>query len=92
MGLKFAPEVQDFVRTLAPMPKKRIQEALAILKDDPRADGLDVKVLKKDGAERFFRVRLGAYGIVYSRRGSTTFVWRIMHRSEGYAWLDRLDP
>lgn len=92
MGLKFDPEVQDFVRSLAPTPKKRIQEALAAIRDDPRPDGLDVKVLKKHGPERFFRARVGVYRIIYSRRQKVTYVWRIMHRSEGYGWFERLDP
>jgi mRNA-degrading endonuclease RelE of RelBE toxin-antitoxin system len=92
MGLKFSPEVQDFVRTLAPGPKKRLRAALAAIREDPRPSGFDVKVLRKDGPHRYFRVRVGDYRIVYSPRGDITYVWRIIHRSEGYGWLDRLDP
>lgn len=92
MGLKFAPEVQDFVRTLAPGPKKAIRRALEAIRGDPRAPGFDVKVLRKDGPVRYFRVRVGDYRIVFSPRGKLTYVWRIMHRSEGYDWLERLDP
>ena len=92
MGLKFAPDVQDFVRTLAPGPKKRLKTALAAIREDPRPEGHDVKVLRKDGPHRYFRLRVGDYRIVYSPRGETTYVWRIMHRSEGYEWLERLDP
>jgi mRNA-degrading endonuclease RelE of RelBE toxin-antitoxin system len=92
MVLKFAPEVQDFVRSLAPGPKKRIRDALQQVAADPRAPGLDVKVMRKDGPHRYFRVRVGDYRIVYSPRGRTTYVWRIMHRSEGYDWFERLDP
>lgn len=92
MGLRFAPDVQDFVRTLAPAVKKEVRSALAALAEDPRPVGQDVKVLRKDGPHRYFRLRVGEYRIVYSPRGATTFVWRILHRSEGYAWLDRLDP
>lgn len=92
MGLKFAPDVQDFVRTLAPGVKKDIRAALNALAKDPRPNGHDVKVLRKDGPDRYFRLRVGEYRIVYSPRGATTYVWRILHRSEGYAWLERLDP
>lgn len=91
MGLKFAAEVQEFVRTLAPGPKRRLRAALAAIREDPRAPGLDIKVLRKDGPHLYFRARLGEYRIVYSPRGSHLYVWRILHRSEGYAWLDRLD-
>lgn len=91
MGLKFAPDVQDFVRTLAPAVKKEIRAALAAIARDPRPSDLDVKVLRKDGAHRYFRLRVGDYRIVYSPRGTTTYVWRILHRSEGYGWLERLD-
>lgn len=92
MGLKFDPEVQDFVRTLAPGPKKRIRAALEAIREDPRPEGFDVKVLRKDGPDRYFRVRVGDYRIVYAPRGKHTYVFRIMHRSEGYEWFDRLDP
>lgn len=92
MGLRFAPGVQDFVRTLAPEPKKRIRDALLALREDPRAPGLDVKVLRKEGPHRYFRVRVGDYRIVYSPRGDHTYIWRVLHRSEGYAWFERLDP
>ena len=92
MVLKFAPDVQDFARTLAPGPKKKIRDALHAIARDPRAPGGDVKVLRKDGTHRYFRIRVGEYRIVYSPRGTVTYVWRIMHRSEGYDWFERLDP
>lgn len=92
MGLKFAPEVQDFVRTLAPGPKKAIRKALEAIREDPRAPGHDVKVLRKQGPHRYFRVRVGDYRIVYAPRGKVTYVWRIVHRSEGDEWIERLDP
>lgn len=92
MGLKFAPEVRDFVRTLAPGPKKRIREALAAIEADPRPPGFEVKVLRKDGAQHYFRVRVGEYRVVYSPMGRHTYRWRIIHRSAGYDWFDRLDP
>lgn len=92
MGLRFAPGVQEFVRTLAPGPKKRIRDALEAIRDDARPTGFDVRVLRKDGAHRYFRVRVGDYRVVYSPRGEHTYVWRIVHRSEGYEWFERLDP
>lgn len=92
MGLRFAPEVQDFVRTLAPGPKNAIRQATEKVRKDPRHDGLDVKVLVKEGPIRFFRARVGAYRIIYSVLSDHTYIWRIQHRSEGYAWLERLDP
>lgn len=92
MGLRFAPGVQDFVRTLAPEPKKRIRAALQAVSKDPRAAGLDIRVLRTDGPSRYFRLRVGDYRVIFSPRGRHTHVWRIVHRSEGYEWLDRLDP
>ncbi|MFA5861810.1 MAG: type II toxin-antitoxin system RelE/ParE family toxin [Candidatus Thermoplasmatota archaeon] len=92
MGLKYAPEVQDFVRTLAPGPKKQLRKALDAIRDDPRPSGFDVKVLRKDGSHSYFRLRVGDYRIVYTPRGAQTYVWRIIHRSEGYDWFERLDP
>jgi mRNA-degrading endonuclease RelE of RelBE toxin-antitoxin system len=92
MGLRFAPAVQEFVRTLAPEPKRDIRKAIRLLARDPRHPDLDVKVLRADGALRFFRARVRQYRIVYSVKANDVYVWRIVHRSEGYAWLERLDP
>jgi mRNA-degrading endonuclease RelE of RelBE toxin-antitoxin system len=90
--LRYAPDVQDFVRVLSPSAKKALREATDLIKKDPFHPGLDVKVLRKGGADRFLRARVAKdYRIVYSPRPDHTSVWRIMHRSEGYDWLERLD-
>ncbi len=92
MGLRFAPAVADFVRSVAPQVKRDLRAALDLIREDPRHPSLDIKLLRKAGPDRFFRVRVRDYRIVYSPRGPDTFVWRIHHRSEGYGWLDRMDP
>ncbi len=92
MGLRFAPDVQEFVRTLAPQPKQDIRAVLRKLREDPRHPEVDVRVLRKDGPTRFFRARVRKYRIIYTVRGGDVYVWRILHRSEGYDWFDRLDP
>lgn len=93
MGLRYAPEVQPFVRTLAPEPKRAIRTALRLIAEDPLHPDLDKKLLRKDAQVRFWRARvLKDYRIVYSPRPDHTYAWAIMHRDEGYDWLDRLDP
>jgi mRNA-degrading endonuclease RelE of RelBE toxin-antitoxin system len=92
MGLRYAPDVQDFVRTLSPRAKKAIREATDLLAKDPYHPNLDIKVLRKQGADRFIRARVAKdYRIVYTPRPGYTYIWRIMHRSEGYDWLEKLD-
>lgn len=93
MGLRFAEGIRAYLRTLAPGPKKDIREALRLIAEDPRNPDLDVKQLQKAGDLRFYRARVRKdYRIIYSPTGEHTYVWRIMHRSEGYDWLERLDP
>ena len=92
MALRFAPGSTDYVRTLAPAPRRAIRQALRLVAADPRDPKLDLRQLRKSGAVRFYRARVLDYRIVFSPRPQHTYVWRIQHRSEGYAWLERLDP
>lgn len=93
MTLRLAPEARDFLRSAAPQPRKALRLAVRQIATDPRHPDLDVKLLEKQGPHRFWRARvLDRYRIIYSRVAGHTYVWRIIHRSEGYGWLDRLDP
>jgi mRNA-degrading endonuclease RelE of RelBE toxin-antitoxin system len=92
MGLKESPDVQAFIRVLAPKAKQDIRAALDLIRKDPFHKGLDWKPLRKKGAARYLRARVGDYRIIYSPRPGTTYVWRVQHRREGYEWLDRFDP
>ena len=90
MGLRFAAGSRDLLKTLAPAPKQRIRDALRRLGDDPRDSRLDLKRLDVDAQESVFRCRVQDYRIVYAVRSDHTYVLRIMHRREGYGWLERL--
>jgi mRNA-degrading endonuclease RelE of RelBE toxin-antitoxin system len=87
--LRFHPGVQDAIRTLAPATKKAVREALRLLEVDPRHPSLDWKVLRTKGADVFLRVRVGDYRIICLLRPDAVYVDRVMHRSEGYGWLER---
>lgn len=90
--LRFAQGSRDYLRTLAPGPRQALCQALRLLEEDARHPRLAVKQLRNEAGQRLFRVRVGDYRIIYSPRPGHTFAWRIQHRSEGYDWLDRLDP
>ncbi|MEK6974783.1 MAG: type II toxin-antitoxin system RelE/ParE family toxin [Candidatus Thermoplasmatota archaeon] len=92
MALRFAVGTRDLLVTLAPRPRRAIRDALRLLAADPRHPKLDLKQLRKEGSVRFYRARVGDYRIVFSPLPKHTSVWRIQHRSEGYGWLERLDP
>lgn len=92
MGLRVSPDVQDFVRVLAPSTKKAIRAAMDLLGKDPLHKDLDWKPLTKKGAARFYRARVGDYRIIYTPRPRTTYIWRVQHRRDGYAWLEQFDP
>jgi mRNA-degrading endonuclease RelE of RelBE toxin-antitoxin system len=83
------PSVRDFLRTLAPSPRRDLRAALRQIAEDPYHEDLDVKVLRSHGPDRLLRVRVRQYRIVYVLRGQTTAVLRALHRSEGYGWLER---
>lgn len=92
MELRFRKGSRDYIRTLAPEPKKGIRRALRLLSEDVRHPELDVKQLRKRADFLYYRIRVGDYRIVCSPRGQVVHTWRIMHRSEGYDWLDHFDP
>lgn len=92
MGLTYGKGTRDFLATLAPKPRKAIRDALRLIDEDPRHPKLALKLLRGRGATKIYRARVGDYRIVFSPRPAGTHVWRIMHRSDGYDWLDHMDP
>lgn len=89
MRLRLDPTVPPYLATLAPGPKKAIRRALEALQEDPRPDGFDVKVLDTQTL-RCLRLRIGAYRIAYRIERQDVQVLKVFHRSEGYAWMERL--
>lgn len=89
MGLKFDPRAQDAIRTFAPAPKKAIKRAHRLIRDDPYHADLNWKIMDQHGPHRLIRVRVGDYRIVYLLRPDHKYILRIMHRREGYGWLER---
>lgn len=92
MGLKWAPGSRDYLRTLGPKPRKDLRAALRLIEEDPRHARLDLKMLHVKGGRRTYRARVGDYRIVFTPRPGHTFILRIIHRSEGHHWLERLFP
>ena len=92
MALKFAAGSLEYLRTLGPRPRKDIRLSLRLIEEDPRHAKLALKLLRSKGPRRIFRARVGDYRIVFTPRAEHTYVLRVMHRSEGYDWLDRLFP
>jgi len=89
----FAPDVETFVRVLAPSVKRKVREGFDRIRKDPFHPELDLKLLRKIRSERVLRARVAKdYRIVYSPRRDHTYVWRVQHRREGYDWLERLFP
>lgn len=89
MKLRFHPSVQATVSGLAPGPKKELRRALRLVANDPRHDELDWKVLRTRGPRVFLRARVGSYRIIYTIQPDAVYVARVMHRREGYGWLER---
>ncbi len=85
------PEVQPYLQSLAPAPRRRIRKAIRLLSDNPRPRGLNIKILETDSSgAKFYRIRIGDHRIVYSVHGAVVYVHRVFHREDGYGWLERI--
>jgi mRNA-degrading endonuclease RelE of RelBE toxin-antitoxin system len=92
MALRYAAGSRQYLASLAPRPRREMRAALRLIDEDPRHPKLDLKILRSTRQHRFYRARVGDYRIIYTIHPGRTWVWRMMHRSEGYDWLDRMDP
>lgn len=61
MTVRLAPQVADFIRRLAPEPRRRLRQAL---RDLERSKG-DVKALEGP-LQDYFRLRVGPYRVILS--------------------------
>ncbi|MCH9013904.1 MAG: type II toxin-antitoxin system RelE/ParE family toxin [Proteobacteria bacterium] len=72
------------VRVLRRMDRKaaeRISAALKKLEDDPNRRDLDIRALK---AQHGFRLRVGAWRVLFERRGEMVTVHAIRPRGRAY--------
>ena len=91
MGLTYAPEAVEFLRTVAPGPKRKLRHALDALKRDPRPPGMDWRRLESSSTvDQVYRLAVGDYRIAYVLRGRNVRIVKVFHRGEGYSWLERL--
>lgn len=78
-------------RSLAPATKRRVKAGLRLLREDPFETNPSADIVKLDtdpAAEPVYRLRVGDWRVVFTRSGSYVKVIRIMHREQGYDWLD----
>ena len=70
--------------------KKRVNDALAELEDDPfrRRSGSDIKKLVTPDEPPLFRLRIGDYRAIYFVVDHEVKVTEVIHRSKGYKWLE----
>ena len=90
MGLTFGPVVRAAIAALPAPVKRRIKAALRMIADDPADDRLDLKLLSGRSPESMYRCRVQSHRIIYAVRPDVTHNMRIMHRRDGYGWLERL--
>ena len=72
------------------MQKKRVEDALTSLEDDPfrRKSGSDIKKLVTPDEPPLYRLRIGDYRAIYFVVNDEIKVTEIIHRSKGYKWLE----
>ena len=80
--IKFKSSAAKEFKKLPSLIKRRIQEAVNQLTENPRPSG----VVKLKGDDRLFRIRLGEYRIVYEIDDSAKLVrvTRVRHRKDVY--------
>lgn len=79
-------------RDLPPQAKRRIRDALRSLAKDPTGieNGLNVRCLDVGPVQQIvWRLRVGDWRIVFFVDVKAVRVMRIIHRREGYDWVDR---
>jgi mRNA interferase RelE/StbE len=81
-GLQFVASAAKEFRSLPASIKGRVGRAVEALRKNPRPDG----ARKLIGHERFFRIRVGQYRIVYEidDQAKLIRVTRVRHRREAY--------
>jgi mRNA interferase RelE/StbE len=81
-AVEFKPSVERALRKLPVEVQKRIVRAIERLGDDPRSPG----VVKLAGGENAWRIRIGAYRVVYEMqdRKLVVLALRIAHRKDVY--------
>lgn len=80
--LFFSPEAAKSLRGLLEKIKRRIDEKLVALIEEPRPFG----TIKLQGSDSSYRIRIGDYRVVYSIEDKKLFVLilKIAHRKEVY--------
>ena len=80
--LFFSPEAEKSLRGLLEKIKRRIDEKLVALIEEPRPFG----TIKLQGSDSSYRIRIGDYRVVYSIEDKKLFVLilKIAHRKEVY--------
>jgi mRNA interferase RelE/StbE len=70
--------------------KKRVKDALANLEDNPfrKRSGSDIKKLVTPDEPLLYRLRVGDYRAIYFVVENDVKVTEIIHRSNGYKWLE----
>lgn len=78
-------------RHLAPAVKRQVKQGLRILREDPFETNQQVDIIRLETrADQVpvYRLRVGDWRLVYTRDEGIVKVMRIIHREEGYDWLD----
>ena len=81
------PEAIKFLRKLDQRTRKKIEENLRLLEEDPyrgrpKADIKRLKGIK--GRQDLFRLRIGDFRVIYAVEEETVWITDIFRRGEGY--------
>lgn len=87
-GIRYRPEAREGVQILPPGARQEIKSALQLLANKKAAKGLDVKRLLGTFKKPLWRLRVGAWRVVFYEDGDALYVVRVFPRSQGYDWLD----
>jgi plasmid stabilization system protein ParE len=89
--VRLAEAAQQALRHAPPAAKRELKRVLETMRKG--STGLDIRELRQLGPTRgptLFRVRAGAWRMVFRLQGKDLEVVRVFHRRDGYGWMERL--
>lgn len=91
MKVRVSAEAADALRRLPTPVKARLKKALARLAKDPFGHEGTPGIRKlQSRAGAVYRLRVGAWRIVYLVDGNDVRVVKVFPREDGYGWMDRM--
>lgn len=86
-AIRYLATAREGVQVLPPEGRQRIKAALQAMLDAKSAQNLDIKRLLGTFDKPLWRLRVGAWRVVFFEDQGVAYVVRVFPRSQGYDWI-----